>query len=179
MIANFIYYNKEGLKKVNSCNYTPKKNEINIAKADVYTQNCPSSKNVEEQILFNEYVINNFAQICPFIGAKLKRDEFCVIWRDTNFSLYPVYGNQYDKLFKQFLKDKVEYIEKLAKFNIYMCQNSEEALKLVKLKKFNKIILISNVGPDYGGKNFILEARKILENDVITLFLAYNEEHLQ
>ena len=183
LIANFIYYNNEGLKNVNSdSNYTPEKNEINMAKADVYTGDFASNNNnnIQEQLLFNEYVINNLDQICPFIGAKFKRDEFCVIWRDTNFSPYPVNDNQYyDNLFKQFLKERVEYIEKLAKFNIYMCDNSEEALELVKRKKYNKIILISNVGPDYGGKQFIIEARKILENDVITLFLAYNIQHLQ
>ncbi len=59
-----------------------------------------------------------------------------------------------------------------------MCDNSEEALNLIKRKKYNKIILISNVGTDYGGIEFILKARKILENDVIALFLAYNKNHL-
>ena len=135
---------------------------------------------MDQKLFFREYVINNLDQICPFIGAKLKRDEFCIIWRDTNFSPNPIYNDQfYDELFKKFLKERVEYIEKLAKFNIYMYDNSEEALELIKRKKYNKIILISNVGTDYGGKQFILEARKILENDVIALFLAYNQEHLQ
>ena len=86
----------------------------------------------KNKYFLNEYVINNFSQICPFIGAKLKREEFCVIWRDTNFSLYPVYGNQYDKLFKQFLKDRVEYIEKLSKFNIYKFWRG---FKISKIKK--------------------------------------------
>ena len=49
---------------------------------------------------------------------------------------------------------------------------------MVKRKKYNKIILISNVGSDLGGKAFIDEARKIIGNDVITLFLAYNISHL-
>ena len=47
------------------------------------------------------------------------------------------------------------------------------------LKKYNKIILISNVGSDLGGKKFIDEARKIIGNDVIVLFLAYNIKHLE
>ena len=37
---------------------------------------------------------------------------------------------------------------------------------------------MSNVGTDYGGKEFILKARAILGNNVIALFLAYKEEHL-
>ena len=37
---------------------------------------------------------------------------------------------------------------------------------------------MSNVGTDYGGKEFILKARAILGNNVIALFLAYKKEHL-
>ena len=45
-------------------------------------------------------------------------------------------------------------------------------------KKYNKIVLISNIGTDLGGKKFIEEARKIIKGEVIVLFLAYNIEHL-
>ena len=48
----------------------------------------------------------------------------------------------------------------------------------MKRKKFNKIILISNVGENFGGKLFIDEARKIIGNNVIVLFLAYDDSHL-
>ena len=34
------------------------------------------------------------------------------------------------------------------------------------------------MGTDLGGKKFVDEARKIIGNDVITLFLAYNKSHL-
>ena len=71
------------------------------------------------------------------------------------------------------------YVEQYAEHNIYPCETSDDALELVKRKKYNKIILISNVGSDLGGKKFIDEARKIIGNDVITLFLAYNIQHLQ
>ena len=66
----------------------------------------------------------------------------------------------------------------MGKYNIYPCETTEEALKLVETKKYNKIILISNVGSDLGGKKFVENARKIIGNDVIVLFLAYNIEHL-
>ena len=33
-----------------------------------------------------EYKIYNREQIFPIFGAKLKRNEFCLIWRDNNFS---------------------------------------------------------------------------------------------
>lgn len=72
----------------------------------------------------------------------------------------------------------MEYIHQIGKYNIYPCQAFQEALNLIKKKKYNKIILISNVGTDLGGKHFINEARKIIGNDVISLFLAYNKSHL-
>ena len=52
-------------------------------------------------------------------------------------------------------------------------------MKLVKRKKYNKIILISNAGTDLSGKQFVIDARKIIGNDVIALFLCYNIEHLK
>ena len=73
----------------------------------------------------------------------------------------------------------MEYIQEQIKFNVYPCETSEEALELIKRKKYNKIILISNVGTDLGGKKFVTEARKILGYDVISLFLCYNIEHLK
>ena len=180
LISSFIYYNKNGEKKVNDSSYTPKKNEINIGTANVHTGIVDDYNyyNLEKELLFKEYVIYDLNQICSFIGAKLKRDKFCVIWRDPNFSPDAVQNNQYDELFKNFLKKRLEYINNFAKFNCYTCLKSEEALELISRKKYNKIILISNFGPDYGGKKFIEDARKILKNDVITLFIAYNKDHL-
>ena len=177
-IANAIYYDKNGFRKVKDHKYTPKKNEINFAYANEVLdtiENYPK----ESKFYGTEYVIWDLDQICPFIGAKLKRKEFCVIWRDNNFSPYPVYNNKFDDIFKDFLKERLTYIEQYAEYNIYPCETSEEALKLVERKKYNKIILISNVGTDLGGKKFIDEARKIIGNNVIVLFLAYSIKHLE
>ena len=177
-IASAIYYDKKGFRKVKDYKYTPKKNEINFAYAK---EDFSTIKDYPDKSKFygTEYVIWDLNQICPFIGAKLKRKEFCVIWRDNNFSSKPVYNNQFDQIFKDFLKERLTYIEQYAEFNIYPCETSEEALKLVERKKYNKIILISNVGTDLGGKKFIDEARKIIGNNVIVLFLAYNKNHLE
>ena len=112
------------------------------------------------------------------MSAKFKRVEYCVIWRDNNFSSNPVYNNEFDQIFKSFLKERMKYINQNAKFNIYPCETSEEALELVNRKKYNKIILISNVGKDKGGKKFIEKARQIIGSNVIALFLAYNISHL-
>ena len=48
----------------------------------------------------------------------------------------------------------------------------------MKRKKYNKIILISNVGEDFCGKIFVEKARKIIGNDVIAFFLSYQICHL-
>ena len=56
-------------------------------------------------------MIWDLEQICPLIGAKLKRNEFCVIWSDINFSSKPVYNNEFDVIFKKFLKERMKYIE--------------------------------------------------------------------
>ena len=176
-IASSIYYDKKGFRKVKDYKYTPKKNEINFAyaKEDFSTIKDNPNKN---RFYGTEYVIWDLNQICPFIGMKLKRIEYCVIWRDNNFSSKPVYNNKFDEIFKKFLKERMIYIQRNTEFNIYPCETSEEALELVKRKKYNKIILISNVGSDLGGKKFIEEARKIIGNEVIALFLAYNIQHL-
>ena len=176
-IASSIYYDKKGFRQVKDHKYTPKKNEINFAYAK---EDFSTIKEYPDKTKFfgTEYVIWDLEQICPFIGAKLKRKEFCVIWRDNNFSSKPVYNNKFDAIFKKFLKERKKYIEQYAEYNIYPCETTKEALELVNRKKYNKIILLSNVGTDLGGKKFIDEARKIIGNDVIALFLAYNIQHL-
>ena len=176
LIACSTYYDQYGFRKVHDEKYTPKKNEINFAYAGCHFETLVKADN--NQFFGTEYVIWDLDQICPFISARLERQEYCVIWRDTNFSSKPIYKDEFDEIFKKFLKERIKYIEQFAKYNIYPCETSKEALKLIRRKKFNKIILISNVGTDNGGKKFISDARKIIGNDVISLFLAYNISHL-
>ena len=179
-IASAIYYNKDGFKRVYNSNYTPKKNEINFAYAGMNKLETIKEEIPDQSKFFGtEFVIFEGEQICPFMSFKLKRDEYCIIWRDNNFSQNPVYNNKFDGIFKQFLKDRMNYINKMAKFNIYPCETSEEALKLIRRKKYNKIILMSNIGTDLGGKKFVEEARKIIGNDVVVLFNAYSVNHLK
>jgi len=176
IIINSIYFDRNGFKKVDNGSRTPEKNQINFAYSGARSERLTYPD--KSKFYAGEYVIYDLDQICPFMSAKLKRVEYCVIWRDTNFSPYPVYNNKFDDKFKAFLKERMKYINQNAKYNIYPCETSEEALELVNRKKYNKIILISNVGKDKGGKKFVEKARQIIGNDVIALFLAYKSSHL-
>ena len=111
------------------------------------------------------------------MSAKLKRNEYCVIWRNNNFSPNQVFNNKLEEIFESFLRERIKYIKQIAKYNIYPCETSEEALKLIERKKYNKIILITNVGTNLEGKTFITNARKIIGNNVIVLFLSYDVKH--
>ena len=177
LIACSTYYDRKGRKHVYNAKYDPKKNEINFAYANAIFDTIKEAD--QTKFYGTEYVIGELEQICPFIGAKLKRVEFCCIWRDTNFSKEIFFDPKTDKYFKEYLKERMRYIEQYAEFNIYPCETSEEALKLIKRKKYNKIILLSNIGQDLSGKKFVDRARKIIGNDVIVLFSAYDTNHLQ
>ena len=67
----------------------------------------------------------------------------------------------------------MEYIQEQIKFNVYPCETSEEALELVKRKKYSKIILISNAGKNLSGKQFIIDARKIIIFPYNTKFISF------
>ena len=171
IIGCSIYYDEQGFKHVYDDKYTPKKNEINLAYVNDEGESTTFEKN---KFCGTEYVIWEYDQICPFLGMKLKRNEFCIIWRDNNFS------NKSLDINKFFLEEKLAYIRKISKYNIYPACTSEEALKLIERKKYNKIILISNIeGNIQDTKQFIFDARKIIRNDIIILFLNNNDKNLE
>ena len=179
-VVSHIYYDKSYLQRVYSWDKDPPKNGINIAYAGMNELETITDKIPNKNKLYgSEFVVKEFTQICPFMGITSKRVEYCVIWRDTNFSNDPVYNNEFDEIFKKYLSDRIEYINKIAKFNIYTCKSSEEALRLVNRKKYNKIILISNIGSDFRGRDYIIKAREIIGNNVIVLFNAYVDSHLE
>ena len=107
-----------------------------------------------------EYVITEMEQILPLYGLTFKRNEYFVIWRDNHFKR---------KLF----------IYEYAKMNAYFESSLERALEIIKRKRNNKIILISNIGLDLAGKKFVEVARKILGFNVMVLFFSANRNHLK
>ena len=121
------------------------------------------------KFLGTEYVITEFSQILPLYGLTFKRNEYFVIWRDPHF--------KGDNEFSNYLKERKLFIYETAKMNAYFESNTEKALEIIKRKKFNKIILISNIGLDLGGKKFVEVARKILGFNVMVLFFSANRNH--
>ena len=63
--------------------------------------------------------------------------------------------------------------------NIYFENSIEDALKFLLKRKYNKVILISNIGKDLSGKKFVEIARKIFGFNLIVLFFSNNEEHFK
>ena len=177
-ICSWVYNDKNGKLKVNDYNTRkrPGKNQINFAYAASTSETIQNPN--PHKFYAKEYVVYELEQICPIISVKFKREEFCVIWRDNNFSKEKIFGGDWDDKFKSYLKARIKYIEQLAKYNVYTFENTKEALECVNRKKYNKIILISNVGTDFGGQHFVEEARKIIKNDSIVLFSSYSKEHL-
>ena len=179
-VASAIYYDKNGFRRVINNSHNPKKNEINFAIVEMSCLKAVKNDSLIDKRKFygTDFAIYDLDQILPFMGIKLERVEYCIIWRDTNFSKNQVYLSEIDNKFKNYLVDLVGKIIQKTNFNIYTCSTSEEALILIKRKKYNKIILISNIGDDNGGKIFVDNARKIIGNNVIVLFNAYNINHL-
>ena len=63
-------------------------------------------------------------------------------------------------------------------YNLYTETNSKDALRLVWRKRYNKIIIITNVGNNLEGKKYVDKVRKILGFNVIALFFTNQLNHL-
>ena len=48
---------------------------------------------MKKKFIGNEFVITELEQICPIYGIKLKRNEFFILWRDSNFKGKNFYTN--------------------------------------------------------------------------------------
>ena len=117
----------------------------------------------------SEYAITEKYQIFPIYSLTLKRNEYFVLWRDPNF---------FNKnKFSEFLNDRKSFCYEKANMNIYFENSMEDALKFLSKRKYNKVILISNIGKDLSGKKFVEIARKILGFNLMVLFFSNNKNH--
>ena len=172
LIACSIYYNNSGFKQVSYNEYTPKKNEANFAYVGANGETL--EKPDKTKFYGNEYVIYDLTQIFPFLSVKLQRNEYCIIWRDNNFD-----NESINNIFDKGLKEIINRINKITKYNIYYCKTTEDALSLIKRKQYNKLILISSIDRIEETKNFIFSTRKIIGNDIIVLLIDNDIHHLE
>jgi hypothetical protein len=170
------------LKTSQNLGQNEEKNGIHIIRVEPEDnspkQNKPIDNNKKNEknekkgkFIGTEYFINNMNQILHLFGFTLKRNEYLIIWKDSNLNE--------NNDFNSFLyKLKTMYLIQFSDKNIYFESSTEKALELIKRKRFNKIILISNIGLDLSGKKFAEIARKILGFNIVVLFFSYNNKHL-
>ena len=121
----------------------------------------------ESKFIANEFVVHYKEQILPIYGISIMRCEYLIIWRDYNFD--ETNPNNYEK---EVFKKMIKFNEEIKKFSyrevdskVYYVKTSEEGLNLIRRKKYNKIILITNWNND---------AREIIGCDCFVLVSAYN-----
>ena len=121
-----------------------------------------------------EYLIIWRDIILPLYGITLKRVEYLIIWRDINFN--PSNPNGFPQ--QDFLKMQ-KFHRKIKSFTlrdvnakIYQMLNDDDALALLKRKKYNKVVIITNGYNE--GQNFILKSRQIIGGNPIAAVSSYN-----
>ena len=195
-IATIVYYDRERKKNIYddklfvNLNYFPTYKQIKEKYGDKmvekygvhYVRVEANTGSVKGQIKIDkdkkegvfmgtEYVITEMDQMLPLYGLTLKRNEYIIVWRDPGFTL--------ENTHSEYLRDRRRFIFKQAKMNGFFDSSMERLLEIIKRKKYNKIILLSNCGKDLSGKKFVELARTILGFDVMVLFFSANKEHFK
>ena len=180
-----IYYNKNLKQNILDFRYYAQdssqtnkkviKNGIHIIKVKADSRQIINEQDLNKEklngnFIANEYVISEKEQILPLFNLDFNKNQDLIIWRD------PSYGA--NTPFEIMFKFSKLYIYENYKMNLYFENSLEKAFELVKRKKFNKIILISNIGKDLSGKRFVEISRKILGFPIIILFFSNNPSHL-
>ena len=117
------------------------------------------------------YTIKEKSQILPLYTVTLKRNEYFALHRDPNFNE----KNEHAQFLKNIQRKNLNIFD----INIYYESSTEEALEFILKRKYNNVILITNVGPNLEGKRFVDIVRKIYGFDVLVLFFSHNKKHLE
>ena len=168
---NFCENNKE--KANQNFDKSVEKNGIYIIRIEPEDNKTQKNKQNENKgkFIWTQYIINNMSQVLPLFGFTLKRNEYLIIWKDSNLNE----NNAFNPFLNQL---KTIFMSQFLDVNIYFESCTEKALELIERKKFNKIILISNIGLDLSGKKYVEIARKILGFNIMVLFFSNNNNHL-
>ena len=165
--------------KIEYCYKRPPKEKIKVQKGGIrIAKSTPrgrilSKEDLEnyDKFIQNEYLIGDESQMMPLYAINLRRVEYLIIWRDNNFDKSnPNNYKNFDKMI-QFNEEIQKYAYREINSKIYYVKTTEEGLKLIDRKKYNKIIIITNAGNN--GEEFINESRKILGANSIALVSCY------
>ena len=174
IVASQVFYDKSKLEKCyKKTNEIIQENGIRFVNVDASGQ--PLSKeqtklNGYRKFIGTEYVIPSKNQILPLYSITLKRNEYYCLWKDYHFThqtSYTAHALEVKNLARQLLG-----------INMYGVGEFDEALDIIKRKKYNKVMLLSNVGDPEKAIEFINEIRRILCFNVVVLFYTASFEHL-
>jgi len=181
LMACEIFYDEEKLKEFDinlsesgNSSQNSSSNDQNKVEPDglIKVKNCYLNDNNSKRIIYTEYVLSEKYQIFPLYNFTLRRNEYFVLYRDPNF----LGKDKNSKDLKEIILISLKYSNNK---NFYFESSTEEALKLILKKKNVKVILITSIGLDKGGKRFVEIARKILHfDDLKVLFFTNNTNHL-
>ena len=166
-IASEVFFKEESISISNESNLS----DINENEIHLVTFPDENLKQKHKSLGYC-YPIKEKSRIFPICTITLKRNEFFVLHMDTNFNK----ENEHS----QFLRNiQNQNSNNIFDINIYYESSTEEALKFLLKRKYNKLILITNVGKNLEGKRFVNIVRKIFGFDVLVLFFSHNKNHLK
>ena len=170
------YFSKNNVelcyKPLNDTNLIPI-NHLRLAKVKSDTSEVITEEELKDYKYYiqNEYLISHQEQILPIYAICIRRVEYLIIWRDNNFDKNnPNNYDDFDKMF-EFNVEMQNYAYRELNTKIYYVKTTEEGLKLIDRKKYNKIIIITNGGNN--GEEFIKESRKIMGGNPIAYVSCY------
>jgi len=151
------------------------KNGINSSKVNGDTRVLGKDEIQDKSIFIaNEFTISHKEQILPLYGISIMRCEYLIIWRDYNFDI-----NNPNNYKEKYFKKMVKFNNEIKKFSsrevdskVYYAKTSEDAIKLIKRKKYNKIILITN--GNNNAEEYINNAREIIGCNCFSLVSAFD-----
>ena len=174
IVASQVFYDKS---RFENCYQKTKETiqENGIRYVNVNAKGQPLSKfqtksNGYKQFIGTEFVIPNKKQILPLYSITFKRNEYYCLWKDYHFThqtSYTSHALSVKNMAKQLLG-----------INMYGVGEFDEALNIIKRKKYNKVMLLSNVGDAEKAKKFINDIREILQFNVVVLFYTASMSHL-
>lgn len=144
--------------------------ELNKLESDgILLKKINRNKKKEKSNIFgNIYEISQKYQVLPLYKFSIKRNEYYVLHVDPEFKRKKEYHKKLLNIQKE---------QDLLNMNIYFESSIEKALGFILKRRYNKVILICNIGKDKSGFRFVEIARKILFNfNALVLFFSEDEK---